>query len=103
MAETQIYHWNELPEESAFGVIKRGVQGQGASVKQVDVPAASVGARHSHDHEQFVIVLEGTGRLECDAGSIDLRPGTVIHFAPNAWHSTVFDTRTVLMEVNLAQ
>ena len=103
MPGTQIYHWSELPEDSAFGVVKRGVQGQGASVKQVEVPAGAVADRHSHDHEQFVIVLDGTGRLECDAGSIELRPGTVIHFAPHAWHSTAFETRTLLMEVNLAQ
>ena len=101
MPGTRIHRWNELPEDSAFGVIKRSVQGEGASVKQVEVPAGAVAERHSHDHEQVVVVLEGSGRLECDAGSVDLRPGTVIHFAPHAWHSTVFDTRTVLMEVNL--
>ena len=51
--------------------------------------AAAVGAR-------------GSGTLECDAGSVALQPGTAIHFAPHAWHSTVFDKDTLLMEVNLA-
>ena len=101
MSGTTIYNWDELPAESAFGVVKHAVQGQGASVKRVEVPAGAVGARHSHPHEQFVVVLEGAGTLACDAGDIKLRPGTVIHFKPDAWHSTVFDTKTVLMEVNL--
>ena len=43
MPETTIYRWNELPEESAFGVIKRAVHGQGANVKQVEVPAGCIG------------------------------------------------------------
>lgn len=102
MNATTIYTWSSMPAEMAFGVTKRGVQGAGASVKQVEVPAGCSAERHSHDHEQFVIVLGGTGTLECDAGSIALTPGVVIHFAPHAWHSTVFDTDTLLMEINLA-
>jgi quercetin dioxygenase-like cupin family protein len=102
MPETTIYRWSELPEESAFGVIKRAVYGKGASVKQVEVPAGASGERHSHDHEQFVLVLEGSGTLQCNCGPVDLKPGTVIHFEKDAWHSTVFDTKTLLLEVNLA-
>lgn len=101
MPGAAIYHWDELLAESAAGVIRRGIQGQGASVKQIEIPAGSTAGRHSHDHEQFVIVLKGSGRLECEVGSVMLKPGTVIHFAPHAWHSAVFDTPTVLMEVNL--
>ena len=100
MAGTSIYNWDELPEDTSFGVFKRAVQGGAGSVKRIEVPAGCVGERHSHAHEQFVIVLDGSGTLSCDAGDIKLRPGTVIHFAPNAWHSTVFDTKTLLMEVN---
>jgi quercetin dioxygenase-like cupin family protein len=101
MPGTSIYRWSDLPEEAAFGVIKQAVQGQGASVKRVEVPAGASAERHSHPHEQFVIVLEGTGTLDSDVGPTALTPGTVIHFKPDAWHSTVFDTKTVLMEVNL--
>lgn len=102
MSGTRIYNWNDMPAEAAFGVTKRGIQGSGASVKQVQVPAGSSADRHSHGHEQFVIVLDGGGTLECNAGSVALKPGTVIHFAPHAWHSAVFDKDTLLMEVNLA-
>ena len=45
----------------------------------------------------------GGGRLECEAGGVDLRPGTVLHFAPGAWHSAEFTENTVLVEVNLAE
>jgi quercetin dioxygenase-like cupin family protein len=69
----------------------------------VDVPAGRRADRHSHDHEQFVLVVSGAGRIECEAGALDLRPGTVIRFAPGAWHSAAFTQDTVLVEVNLAE
>jgi quercetin dioxygenase-like cupin family protein len=102
MTATQVYRWSDLPPAAAGRALKRGVPGQGASLQQVEIPAGAKADRHSHDHEQFVIVVEGTGRLQCDAGEVELKAGTVIHFPPHAWHSAVFDTRTVLVEVNLA-
>ena len=77
--------------------------GAGASLRRVDVPAGRVAERHSHAHEQFVIVVSGGGRLQCEAGDVELRPGTTIRFAPGAWHSAQFAEATVLIEVNLAE
>ena len=77
--------------------------GAGASMRQVHIKAGHVAARHSHPHEQFFQVLSGGGQLECEAGSVALRPGTAIRFAPGAWHSAVFPTATVLLEFNLAE
>jgi len=67
-------------------------------------PATLPGAgatRHSHPHEQFLLVQSGAGRLECEAGSVPLHPGTAIRFAPGAWHSAEFTADTVLTEFNL--
>jgi quercetin dioxygenase-like cupin family protein len=72
-------------------------------LKRVLVPAGTVAERHAHDFEQFFMVLEGTGVLTCKEGEILLRPGVVIHFEPEAWHSAVFETATVLVEVNFAK
>jgi len=66
------------------------------------VKAGHVAAKHSHAHEQFVLIVSGAGTLECDAGTIVLHPGTAIRFAPGAWHSAIFTSDTVLTEVNLA-
>ncbi len=78
------------------------VPGDGASLKRVNIPAGRKADRHSHPHEQFVLVISGAGRLECEAGPVELRPGTVLRFAPGAWHSAEFIADTVLVEVNLA-
>ena len=101
MTKATVYRWDSVPAESGKGAVRREIPGEGASLKMVSVDAGTVAARHSHPHEQFLHVLEGTGTLECEAGTVALGPGTVIHFAAEAWHSAVFETDTVLVEVNL--
>jgi quercetin dioxygenase-like cupin family protein len=77
--------------------------GAGATMRQVHIKAGHIAARHSHPYEQFLHVLSGGGKLQCEAGSVTLQPGTAIHFAPGAWHSAEFTAETVLLEVNLAE
>lgn len=77
--------------------------GAGAALRQVHVKAGQVVTRHSHPHEQFILILSGAGRLECEAGTVPLHPGTAIRFAPGAWHSAEFMADTVLAEFNLAE
>ncbi len=77
--------------------------GTGAALRQVHIKAGHIATRHSHPHEQFLLVLSGGGRLECEAGSVPLHPGTAIRFAPGAWHSAEFTADTVLAEFNLAE
>ena len=75
--------------------------GAGATLRTVHVPAGRVAERHSHAHEQFLLVLSGAGTLQCADGAIPLTPGTALRLAPHAWHSAVFDADTVLAEFNL--
>ena len=77
--------------------------GAGAAMRQVRIKAGHVSTRHSHPHEQFLLVMSGAGRLECEAGTVPLHPGTAIRFAPGAWHSAEFTADTVLTEFNLAE
>ena len=100
MSGASITQWNLTPGADAGPGI---VPGDGASLKRVNIPAGRKGDRHSHLHEQFVLVVSGGGRLEREEGPIGLRPSTVLHFVPGAWHSAEFTTDTVLVEVNLAE
>jgi len=79
------------------------VPGDGASLKRVGVPAGHKASRHSHPHEQFVLIVSGAGEIECEVGTVGLQPGTVLHFAPGAWHSAEFTADTVLIEVNFTE
>ncbi len=78
------------------------IPGQGATLRHVAVKAGHVAQRHHHDHEQFLFVASGHGRLQCEVGTIPLEPGTALHLPAGAWHSAEFMADTVLIETNLA-
>lgn len=93
--------WDDLPETRApNGVAKRALEGAGAVLVRVAVPAGTSAARHSHAHEQIVQVLSGTGTLETAAGRAAFGPGSLFHFPPGTWHAAEFETETVLVETN---
>ncbi len=77
--------------------------GQGAVMRRVPIKAGHVAAKHHHDFEQFLFVLSGGGRLECEQGGIALEPGTALHLEAGAWHSAEFTSDMVLIELNLTQ
>ncbi|MFY9294763.1 MAG: cupin domain-containing protein [Methylorubrum rhodinum] len=98
--------WTDLPEtRSASGVAKRSLEGQGAnkgaSLVRVEVPAGTEAPRHSHDHAQFVQVIEGSGMLETEQGWVAFAAGSLFHFPAGTWHAASFETETVLVETNM--
>ena len=97
---TRILHWDEIAPYGDAKADRRLVPGDGGDLKRVCVAAGTVAARHAHDFEQFFLVQSGTGVLTCAAGDIALRPGVIIHFAPDERHNAVFETDSVLIEVN---
>lgn len=80
---------------------KAELPGQGATMRHIAIKAGHIATKHHHDHEQFLYVATGHGRLECEQGSVALEPGTALHLPPGAWHSAEFTADTVLIEVNL--
>jgi quercetin dioxygenase-like cupin family protein len=103
MAGTSVFAWDEVATQGDAKADRRVIAGKAGDLKRVEVPAGTMADRHAHDFEQFFMVLEGTGVLTCAEGEIKLKPGVVIHFEPAAWHSAMFETRTVLVEVNFAK
>ncbi len=95
--------WSERAETVApNGVTKRSIPGRGASLVRITIPAGTEAPRHSHDHEQFVVVVSGSGVLETEQGAGAFAAGHVFHFPAGAWHAARFETETVLIETNLA-
>lgn len=101
MPRTEVVSWNDVPIVPADGIERREIVGDGASLKRIDIKAGVIAGRHSHDHEQFLLVLEGHAVLQVESGTIELRPGMVVRFEPEAWHGAEFLEDTVLVEVNL--
>jgi quercetin dioxygenase-like cupin family protein len=100
---TGVFHWDEIAPYGDAKANRRLIPGAGGDLKRVCVKAGTVADRHAHDFEQFFLVQEGTGVLTCALGDIALRPGVIIHFAPDEWHQAVFETDTVLVEVNFSK
>jgi quercetin dioxygenase-like cupin family protein len=97
-----VVNWAGIPEEvGGTGVGKRVLAGAGASLVMVRVPAGTVAPRHSHDHEQFVQVVDGAGVIETEQGERSFAAGTVFHFPPGAWHAARFEADTILIETNV--
>lgn len=101
MPRTTILTWDAVPPAVTAGVDRREVPGTGATLRRIVVPAGTTAPRHSHDHEQFLLVLEGRALLRTAEGEAELRPGTVVRFDADAWHAAEFTADTVLVEVNL--
>lgn len=95
--------WDEVEAAPApGGLVKRRLDLPGMTLVTVEVPAGLRGTRHSHDHDQFVQVLSGTGTLETEQGERPFSAGTVFAFPAGTWHLANFDADTVLVETNLA-
>ena len=75
--------------------------GTGGTMRQISIKAGHIATRHHHDFEQFLFVVSGHARLECEAGAIPLEPGTALRLDAGAWHSAEFIADTVLLEFNL--
>ncbi len=103
MTGTSHFHWDDVATYGDEKADRRMIPGRGGDLKRVMVKAGRIADRHEHDFEQFFLVQVGTGTLTCAHGDIELKPGVVIHFEPNAWHSAVFAADTVLIEVNFAK
>ncbi len=95
------FNWDSMPAEGDAQVARQSFASDGVCLRRVQVKAGATADRHSHPHEQIVLVLQGAGHLRCEAGTVALRPDTVIHLRSGDWHSAVFETDTVLLEVNL--
>jgi mannose-6-phosphate isomerase-like protein (cupin superfamily) len=52
-------------------------------------PGASPHLPHRHPEEEFMIVADGTGEIECDGKTTQVGPGSVMYCAGNVLHGIV--------------
>jgi quercetin dioxygenase-like cupin family protein len=61
------------------------------SLLQNTIKAGATGSSHKHDEEHCFYVLSGTGTMNIDGKSYEMRPGSAIFVPPNAMHQPVVD------------
>ena len=102
MTEEHVVRWKNRPADAdGSGVTRRRLEGAGAALVRVEVPAGARAAEHAHPHEQFVEVLAGAGTLVTAAGERAFGTGDAFHFPAGTRHSAAFDEDTVLLEINV--
>ena len=52
-------------------------------------PGATPHPPHRHPEEEFMIVAEGTGEIECDGKTTQVGPGAIMYCAGNVLHGIV--------------
>jgi mannose-6-phosphate isomerase-like protein (cupin superfamily) len=52
-------------------------------------PGATPHPPHRHPEEEFMIVAEGTGEIECDGKTTPVAPGSIMYCAGNVLHGIV--------------
>ena len=81
------YDWDSVPEEDVMdGVRRKVIVGEKAMLVMYFIKEGTEFPRHNHLHEQFAYILEGTFRMQCDNGTFDLGPGSVMHVPSGVYH-----------------
>ena len=85
--DPRAYDWDTVSEEEVMeGVRRKVIVGEKAMLVMYHIREGTEFPRHNHPHEQFAYILEGTFRMECDGGTFDLGPGSVMHVPSGAYH-----------------
>ena len=96
------YRWDQVVEEAmpAEGsVLRRFVGGEQMTVARVVFTAGSAVAEHSHENEQFAVVLSGEMEFMVEDEPVVVRAGEVIHLAANERHGARARTDAVILDV----
>ena len=77
--------------EQASSIIKAALaEGRARNLKPLTVavldPGASPHPPHRHPEEEFLIISEGTGVIECEGKTTEVGPGAIMYCASNALH-----------------
>lgn len=82
--------WDAMPFGRALrqGQTSQWAAGERCSVQRAVVSADAVfdGRVHRHEHEQWVVVIEGLLTLRLDEELHDLRPGDLVFIPGWQWH-----------------
>ena len=63
------------------------VTGERIIFGEIRIPAGAGSKPHRHPNEQFIIVLEGSVRMDIEGDAKTLSAGDIIHIPPNVLHS----------------
>jgi mannose-6-phosphate isomerase-like protein (cupin superfamily)/pyrroloquinoline quinone (PQQ) biosynthesis protein C len=83
-----LYQNRDDSQNIDFAVTRIPLAAEVLDPRRVVIPAGKSNERHRHAHETYFYVLEGTGRVEVDAQSVDIATGDSVLVPRWALHQT---------------
>ena len=105
-AKAMTYHWDELPVDHPMEMVdRRRITGQKMMISHITLRQGCHVPRHSHENEQFAMVVSGRVRFELQEAGPDsarevvLGPGETIHLPSHVVHGAIAEETSVLLDV----
>ena len=99
----RVYTWSELAEDQPMAKIaRRRIIGEKMMVSRVELKKGFAVPSHSHDNEQFAVVLDGAiefGLGDDEAETVTLTAGQVLHIPSNVPHSAKALQDTLILDL----
>jgi len=96
----QAYTWESTAEEQLTDRIKRRmIVGTKEMLVRWEFRKGAVAARHSHPHEQIVMMI--AGRLRLTVGDVDkvMMPGDIVVIPPDVLHEAMALEDTIVLDI----
>jgi quercetin dioxygenase-like cupin family protein len=101
--DSKAIDWEQIPEMAmpvvSGTVLRRFLSGEKLTVARVAFATDSEMAVHSHENEQFTLVLSGTMEFTVDGKSVIVREGEVLHLPSNVPHGAKSQGEAVVLDV----
>jgi quercetin dioxygenase-like cupin family protein len=95
--------WEEIPEAempSLTGtVLRRFVSGEKMTVARVSFTDGAAVAEHTHENEQYTLVLSGRMEFRVEGKPVVVGPGELLHLPSNVRHGATALEASVLLDV----
>jgi quercetin dioxygenase-like cupin family protein len=96
----QSFKWETVPVEQLSGSIKRRIIGGiNEMLVRWEFKKGAVAARHSHPHEQIVMMVQGRLRLLVGDAEIIMTSDDIVVIPPNAPHEAHALEDTVVIDI----
>lgn len=102
MPEANLYRWTDLPADSPMPRIeRRRIMGERMMLSHVHLQAGFVVPTHSHENEQFAVVLAGEVKFMVGepAREVIARAGEVLHLPGGVPHSAEALKESMLLDL----
>jgi quercetin dioxygenase-like cupin family protein len=96
----QTYKWDTVPaEQLADNMVRRMIVGAKEMLVHWEIKKGTLAARHSHPHEQMVVMVRGKVRLAVGDDETIIGPDDIVVIPPQMPHEGETLEDTVLIDI----